>query len=293
MKALQQLWEIIRITGSFVKIRITAAVTATAFTGYIVFNGSFSIQLLPLLTGIFFLAAGSSALNHYQERDIDARMERTRTRPIPSGTVSPSRALLFASILLITGSLLLFLYFPPAVLFLGLFNFFWYNAIYTPLKRITAFAVIPGSVTGGVPPLIGWVATGGNIPDPEIIAIVLFFIIGQIPHFWLLLLKYGAQYESAGIPSLTGIFTSGQIKRISYTWIFAAVAASLLLPLHGLITSPILLTALFLGITMLAGIILRQELTVERPVGDKPAFIILNIFYLLVMVLMTLEAILY
>ena len=278
MKALQQLWEIIRIAGSFVKIRITAAVTATAFTGYIVFNGSFSTCLLPLLTGIFFLAAGSSALNHFQERDIDARMERTRTRPIPAGKVSPTRALLFAAILLITGSLFLLLYFPLTVLFLGLFTFFWYNAIYTPLKRITAFAVIPGSVTGGIPPLIGWTAAGGNILDPDIIAIVLFFIIGQIPHFWLLLLKYGEQYESAGIPSLTGVFTHGQIKRISYAWIFAAVAASLLLPLHGLITGPVLLTALLLGIILLAGI--------------KPAFITLNIFYLLVMVLLTLEAIL-
>jgi heme o synthase len=274
------------------KIYITVPVTATAGIGYVVHSGALSPSLLPLLTGVFLLAAGSSALNHFQERSTDALMERTRNRPIPSRQIRPGTALIFSLVLLAAGSTILFIYFPPVVLLLGLLNFFWYNAVYTPLKKITAFAVVPGALTGGIPPVIGWTAAGGFILDPSIMVIVLFFIIGQIPHFWLLVLEYGPQYEKAGLPSVSVIFSTRQIRRISFAWIMAVAASSLLLPLYGLILRPASIIVILAGIAALFSLMLRQEINGREP-GSKLTFVSLNIFFMLIMIMLTLEALLF
>ncbi len=282
--------KLIRIAGSLSKIRISLSVTATTFTGYFVCTGSMSPSLLPLLAGIFLLSSGSAALNHYQERKTDSLMERTKSRPIPSGLVSPGAVLYFTVISTITGSLLLLSAFPPLILLLGLFNFLWYNAVYTPLKRITAFAVIPGSVTGGVPPLIGWLAGGGHWADPGIVVIVLFFIVGQIPHFWLLLLRYGREYEMAGLPSLTTLFSPVQINRISYTWIVATAAVSALLPAQGLISHPALLLVYIAATAMLLMFSAYHNLSRNPESQHMSPFFALNIFYLLIMILLITDA---
>lgn len=276
----------LRIAGSLSKVRISLPVTATTFTGFTVYSGSLSPSLIPLLAGVFLLASGSSALNQYQERATDSMMERTRQRPLPHKLVSPSFVVLFSIILLISGSLILFLNFHLPVVLLGLLTVLWYNAVYTNLKKFTAFAVIPGSVTGGIPPVIGWIAAGGGWIDYRILLIVLFFVIGQIPHFWLLLLKYGKQYEQAGLPSLTTIFSNRQIKRISNVWIIATLASSALLPIYGLISSRFTVTAylIFAGLFFLLTILcsfLRQ-----KKARQNTQFTALNIFYLIIMVLL-------
>lgn len=280
---------LVRIAGSLSKAHITLPVTASTFTGYFVYTTSLTPELPLLLLGVFLLAAGSSALNHFQERRIDALMERTKNRPLPGKQVSPGFVILFSAVLLSTGSLLLFLHFSPSVVLLGIFNFIWYNAVYTPLKKITAFAVIPGSITGGVPPLIGWVAAGGHWLHPWIIIIVIFFFVGQIPHFWLLLLRYGKEYEKAGMPSLTGIFTPVQLKRISCYWIAAAATASALLPASGLISNRALIVVWLATIAML---VLSGLYHIKRKeaYGSRVPFMALNIFYLVIMILLSAEA---
>jgi heme o synthase len=277
---------LIRIAASLSKIRISLSVTATTFTGYFVHSAALSQEMIPLLTGIFLLAAGSSALNHLQERKTDAKMERTNSRPIPAGMVSPRMVFLITLASLISGGVILYLYMPVAVLILGLFNFFWYNGVYTPLKKVTAFAVIPGSVTGGVPPLIGWIAAGGQWNDTAITIIVLFFIVGQIPHFWLLLLRYGREYENAGLPSLTSVLSYSQINLISYAWIVAAVATSALLPAQGLITGPTLLMIYFTATTTLLILTAYSNLSRHGKSSYRLPFISLNIYYLLIMSLL-------
>ena len=105
---------------------------------------------------------------------------------------------------------------------MALFTIFWYNVIYTYSKRITAFAVVPGAITGALPPLIGWVAAGGGIFDKPIVFVEFLFFTGQIPHFWLLILKYGEEYKKAGIPSLTEVLSRTQIGRLTFTWVVAS-----------------------------------------------------------------------
>jgi len=219
------------------KIRITFAVSLTTITGYVLANGKFDTGLILPTLGIFLLACGSSALNHYQERDKDAQMERTKNRPIPSGRISETSALMFAITLSVLGSVLIYLGSGMLALQLGLLAMIWYNAIYTPLKKKTAFAVIPGSVIGALPPMVGWVAGGGSLTDPRALIIAFFFFIWQVPHFWLLLLKYGKEYEKAGYPSLTSIYSSKQIKYTTFIWTMATAVTALMLPVFGIVNS--------------------------------------------------------
>jgi protoheme IX farnesyltransferase len=219
------------------KVRITFAVSLTTITGYVLASGQFDVGLILPTIGIFLLACGSSALNHFQEKDKDAQMDRTKDRPIPSGRISANGALFFALLLSVTGSVLIYWGAGMLALQLALLALIWYNAIYTPLKKKTAFAVVPGSVIGSLPPLVGWVAGGGSLADPRALIIAFFFFIWQVPHFWLLLLKYGKEYEKAGYPSLTNIYSEKQIKYTTFIWTLATAVTALMLPVFGIINS--------------------------------------------------------
>lgn len=245
------------------KIRITFAVALTTIAGYLLANHAFDAGLILPTLGIFLLACGSSAINHIQDSDKDVLMERTRKRPIPSGRVSQTQALVFALTLVITGSAMIYYGSDFVGMQLGLLALIWYNAIYSPLKRKTAFAVIPGSVIGAIPPLVGWVAGGGSVFDPKALILAFFFFIWQVPHFWLLMLKYGKEYEKAGYPSITGIFDYRQIRYMTFLWTFATAATSLMIPLFGLIESNIITILLMISaiwlVVVFSGILKKRE----------------------------------
>lgn len=113
----------------------------------------------------------------------------------------------------------------------GIFTFFWYNGVYTPLKRKTAFAIIPGALVGALPPVAGWTAAGGDLLDGRIIMIAAYFFIWQIPHFWLLLMLYGNDYEKGGFPTLNRVFSPEQLKRITVMWLIGNVMTAMMIPL--------------------------------------------------------------
>jgi protoheme IX farnesyltransferase len=198
-----------------------------------------------LALSVFLLACGSSALNQYQERGIDALMERTRNRPIPSGIIRPPRALLFALVLLGIGLSVIEVTGGLKVLLLGMFAVCWYNGLYTPLKRKSAFAVIPGALIGAVPPTIGWVAGEGYFFSPKLWAMSFLFFMWQVPHFWLIMLNFGREYEGAGLPSLKNIFTESQLRRITFHWIFALAVSSTCISLYGLADAPFIQCSFF------------------------------------------------
>ena len=236
------------------KVRITFAVTLTTFVGYFMVDGKADLTLVWVLLGIFLLASGSAALNQYQEYHHDAKMDRTKSRPIPSGAISPMHGLLFSLVLSALGAYLLFWSSGIESMQLGLLALLWYNGIYTPLKRKTAFAVVPGSVIGAIPPLVGYVSAGGNVLDPQILAVAFFMFMWQIPHFWLLIMKNGDDYQKAGFPTISEIYNEQQLKSITYVWIAATAVSSLLLPLMNVLQSNILLILLSLSVlTVLIG----------------------------------------
>lgn len=232
-------------------MNITSFVTVTTAFGYIAASGKIDLMILPVLFGVLLLAFGSAALNHYQEKDFDSKMNRTKERPIPSGRISPNTVLKISIMLVLSGSLILILWTNLLALGLGLLNLVWYNFIYTILKRKTPFAIVPGSLVGAIPPVIGWAAAGGSFVDPQIIIIAFFFFIWQIPHFWLLLLVMDKDYQRAGFPTLTQIFNHEQLSRITFVWIISTAVTGLMIPLFGMVTELWINLGLFVSAALL------------------------------------------
>jgi len=270
------------------KIRISFLVALTSATAFVIASNGISISLFNSSLGVFLLAAGASALNQIQENKIDAMMERTMARPIPSGEIPVSAAWSVSIAVMVAG--LLFLLFSgllPAAF--GIFAVVWYNGFYTPLKKKSAFAGVPGSLTGAIPPLIGWTAAGGTIADPRIAAISIFVFLWQVPHFWILILTYGNEYERAGLPVLSRVLSQRQIKRIVFVWILSSASAGLILPFFGLINSVLISLILTAGTAYL----IFSGTKIFKEEGNEKYFPVLfrdiNIYAAVVMVLLMVD----
>ncbi len=274
------------------KVRITAAVSITTITGYLLNTTRLDPGLGWTVLGIFLLASGASSLNHLQEHSYDSQMLRTRNRPLPSGRITEQGAIAVTLAYSIPGSLLLYFGAGMQGMFLGWLAFFWYNVVYTYLKRYTAWAVIPGSLIGSIPPLIGWVSAGGSLLDPMVISIAAFFFIWQVPHFWLLIMKYGKEYESAGFPSLSRTMSQVQMGRMIFLWVagtaMITVAFTLVGPMNSMISKAGLwITSAWLIIAFMP--ILGQSLAKFKP---GRYFMKINYFVLFVVVFMCLDKLL-
>lgn len=243
--------ETFRILSELTKFRITSFVTLTTFLGYILFKKTVELDVVGVLIGVLLLSSGSAIFNQFQEREFDSKMNRTRRRPIPSGKVTPKIAFALGFIFSIGGLIVLLVGYNLLSALLGILALVWYNLIYTPMKRKFALAVVPGSLIGSIPPVIGWVAAGGYIFDSSILMVAFFLFIWQIPHFWLLMLFFDEDYKSSGFPTLTDYFSKSQIFRLTFIWMLSLGVASLAMPLFMLIDNPIfnyglLVTALWL-----------------------------------------------
>ena len=219
------------------KLRISGASTFTAAAGYVAYLRGANAGLVTTLLGILLLAMGSSALNEVQEHRFDALMPRTANRPIPRGDLTPARAAIIATVMAVSGFLVLLLAHNLTSALLGALALAWYNGFYTPLKRISAFAVVPGSLIGALPPAIGWTAAGGSIADPSVLALAFVFFIWQVPHFWLLVGLHAEGYEEAGYPTLVTLFGRPRLSRLTFTWTCGTAAACGLLPMFRVLVS--------------------------------------------------------
>jgi protoheme IX farnesyltransferase len=271
------------------KFKVSLFAAFSVSVGFVLARQGISREIILPVIGVFFLGCGSCALNQYQEREVDQLMARTQGRPIPSMKLLPSVALRTSLFLLFLGAFFILLQKNWIALGLGVFVLIWYNGFYTPLKRKTAFATVPGALIGAVPPVLGWVSGGGHPFDPSILAVAFFFFIWQIPHFWLLLLNFGKDYEKAGFPSLTKIFMPVQLRRITFTWVFATAVACLMIPLFGLVNFyGIRVGFLVAGFWLIwkAFMLLKSHHSEFSP---RPTFNSINVYVLLVMFLLTLD----
>ncbi len=267
------------------KMRISVFSAFAAAAGFLLAAPQGRGAIFLLIAGVFLLACGACALNEYQERDTDARMSRTRNRPIPSGRITPFRALFFSWTCTALGTTALLLAGFMTAALLGLFAAVWYNGVYTPLKKKTAFALIPGGLVGLIPPAMGWVSGGGLLSDPGLRALCFFFFMWQIPHFWLLLMDHGEEYEKAGLPSLTKVFSKAQLSRIIFSWIAAAAVSCLFLPFSGIVRTPLVSVLLFSASLWLVTQGLNL-LSLREPPVSVP-FRRINIYMLFVMTLLS------
>lgn len=254
---MNNIYKWLKLISELSKVKITIAVSFTTITGYVLAKQSFDSGLVLPTIGIFLLACSSSVLNHYQERKTDSIMERTRMRPIPSKRISSGFALGLAIFYFLVGAFVLFIGSNEIALGLGWLALIWYNFIYTPLKKVTANAVIPGSVIGAIPPLVGWVSAGGSLLNPDAWFIALFFFIWQVPHFYLLAIKYSKQYESAGFPSITSLYPNKILKKVIYGWVLATAISSIVLSFSGAISSKVSLYGIILSGILLSLVFLR------------------------------------
>jgi len=267
------------------RLKIMIPVSLTGFTGYFAFDPHFSARLLFTSFGILLMAISASVLNQIQEVEFDCKMKRTCNRPLPAHRIRPQQAFLFFLFNLITGLTIVYYAGNFRAALIGVITIIWYNGLYTYSKTITAFAVVPGAITGALPPLIGWVAAGGGPWEKPIIFIEFLIFSGQIPHFWLLILKYGEEYKQAGIPSLTDIFNQTQIKRLTFSWVISSVLAALFLCYFEIIQSPVII-----GILVIASsYILWHFFDLLRMQADKKPknySILLDSYFLLVILLL-------
>ena len=208
------------------------------------------LRMAHTVFGTTLIAAGTSTLNHYIERDTDALMRRTASRPLPSGQLQPREALLFGATLLVIGTIYLALASGALATLLGILTSAAYLCVYTPLKRKTTLATFVGAFPGAVPPLIGWVAARGTITvDAWILFAVLF--LWQFPHFDAISWVYREDYRRAGILMLPVVDPEGK-RTFREILVTAAllVPVSLLPAVTGLAGAHYFFGALVLGIML-------------------------------------------
>ncbi|GET24933.1 protoheme IX farnesyltransferase [Prolixibacter sp. NT017] len=286
---MKKLKDFISILTELNKTRITFVVTLTTLAGYVLANKHIDSNVILPMVGIFILACGSAALNHYQDRDKDALMERTKNRPLPSGRISERNVLLISAIEILAGTWIIYLGSNQEAAILGFMAFIWYNGIYTPLKRVTAFAVIPGSVIGAIPPAVGWVAGGGALLDIRLVVLTVFFFISQVPHFWLLMLKYGKEYEVAGFPSITSVMTPVQIKRAIFIWTVSTAIIGALIVLSGLVITTFFKIMVFAAAAWLIALFSRLLRKAYFDFNPFRYFMSINYFVLVLIIAMIVD----
>jgi protoheme IX farnesyltransferase len=271
------------------RLPLALLTTASAATGWVLAHGGFGAGVAVPVAGVFLLACGATALNQVQEREADARMERTRRRPIPSGRITPAAAGAYAALLLLAGLAVLGFGGGRVPAVLGAFSIAWYNGVYTPLKRRTAFASVPGGLVGAVPPAIGWVIGGGTLHDAPLLILTAFFFFWQVPHFWVLALMYEQDYRAAGYPVLADRFPPAVLYRLLLLWGAAALGTCILMPLYGLLRH----AGLYFSLTAVAVFLLMALALFARPPFDnarlRRAFTAVNLLAVAVMAILLIE----
>ncbi len=211
------------------KLPLCLMIALSAMFGFIMASHSYSLQLLYATLGVLLLASGGATWNSLQEIHFDARMERTRGRPLVKKELSPFKAKVQTFILLIAGILLLKAstnsYWPTLV---GGSGIILYNLVYTQLKSKTSLAIIPGAICGALPPYIGWLAGGGGVLSYKAFMLFCLLILWQVPHFFLVLLNYKKDYLDGVIPNILMIVKENSLRRIFITWIGALSAMMLI-----------------------------------------------------------------
>lgn len=235
------------------KPRITFLVSLTAAAGFCMASadGIDYLRLLNLSVGIALLCSGLSALNQYIERDLDGLMRRTEARPLPTGKLSPAQALMFGALLCVVATIYLALVINVLSAILGLATLASYLFVYTPLKTKTTLSTALGAFPGAMPPLIGWVATRGEISVEAWILFAILFL-WQFPHFLAIAWMYRDDYARAGIKMLPVVEPEGKVTSqqiVTYTVLLVPVS---LLPVAvGIAGSVYLVGAAVLGMGFL------------------------------------------
>ena len=255
------------------KLNILSLVLVATFLGfYLGSNGEMEYnKLLITLLGTALTAAGSGSLNHYLERDADKKMDRTRNRPLPSGTLTPLFAVLYGMALVVVGSVTLAYFVNLLTGFLSLLTAFLYIVVYTPLKKITWLNTSIGSIPGAIPIIGGWTAASNSISP---MALVLFGImyLWQHPHFYAIAWLCKNDYAKANFKMLPVIEESGSRTMRQIFWHLL-----LMIPLSFLPVIQGNLGIIYLvGVTIITFIFFLSALPLAKDRSNKSALLLLK-----------------
>jgi heme o synthase len=261
------------------KPRITTLVVLTALVGFVMASPGqlAAIPLLIVLAGTGLVAAGASTLNMVLERDTDARMHRTRSRPLAAGRMRTHGAIAFGLGLTALGLAALFSLSGPLPAAVALTTWFTYLFCYTPLKRRTSLSTLVGAVPGALPPVIGWAAARGSIDGGAFVLFAILFL-WQVPHFLAIAWIYREDYARGGLPMLPVVDAPGRLTgRQAVAHAFALLLVSLLPTGVGMAGRVYLVGALLLGAALL-GFSLRFALL--RSVSAARGLFLASVIYL-------------
>ena len=196
----------------------------TITTMYVAGDPSIGLVALTCLGG-YLSAGGAGAINHWYDRDIDAAMGRTASRPVPAGRISPRAALIYAFALQIASFVILATAANLLSAFLALAGFVWYTLVYTVwLKRRSPQNIVIGGAAGAIPPLVGWAAVTGSVAPA---ALYLFAIVfyWTPPHFWALSLLMKDEYARVGVPMMPVVHGEVETRRqiVLYTFLLTVL----------------------------------------------------------------------
>jgi protoheme IX farnesyltransferase len=267
------------------KSRIVLMVLITTASGFLFASDRVEPMLmLHALVGTAFVAAGTNALNQYVERDHDAQMHRTRTRPLPAGRITPRAALIFSSAIAVIGTVYLGIAVNWLTASLGAFTLASYIFIYTPLKRISTLNTLIGAIPGAVPPLMGWTAATNHIGVGGWIIFGILFL-WQLPHFMAISWLHREDYARGGFAMLAVRDTDGAAvarQAIFYTLLLLPVSlAPSLLGITG--------TVYFIGAAVAGAALLAATIRFDFDRSQRSArslFMISNLYLLTVMLLL-------
>ncbi|MBT8292001.1 MAG: heme o synthase [Eudoraea sp.] len=245
------------------KSRLALSVVFSSLAGYLL--GAYEvnpISLLLLAFGGYCMVGASNAFNQVIEKDLDALMNRTRNRPIPSGRMSANKAMTLAVLMTILGVVSLYILNPKTAMF-GAISIFIYTSVYTPLKTKTPLSVFVGAIPGAIPFMLGWVAATNNFGiEPGTLFMIQFF--WQFPHFWALAWMLDEDYQKGGFKLLpTGKKDKGTAVQIIMYTIWMIIIS--VIPAFGItgrlhLSIPAAVIVLILGLVMLVyGFILFEK----------------------------------
>ena len=260
------------------KLRVTTLIVVTAWAGFYMGAAksgvsSLSWTLLNALWGIGLTCAGSAALNEVLERGLDARMKRTRNRPLPAGRMDLATGLIAGVAATVLGSVSLALTTNVLTGILAFCTAVAYLGLYTPLKKVSPISTFVGAFPGAMPPLLGWTAIRGRV-EPEAIILFLIVFFWQFPHFQAIAWMYRDQYEAAGIRMLPVVDKGGQsVIRQMLSYCSALLPVSLMPSLLHMAGRVYLISALVLGLGFLYCVfrLARTKLPTTSPDSRKLA----------------------
>jgi heme o synthase len=238
------------------KVRVTSLIVMTAWAGFYMAAAksgvpSFSWTLLNALWGIGLTSAGAAALNEVLERELDAKMRRTKNRPLPAGRMDLATGILAGVIAILAGSVSLAFTTNVLTGVLTLATAVTYLTLYTPLKKVSPISTFVGAFPGAMPPLLGWTAMRGKL---EVEAVILFLIVffWQFPHFQAIAWMYRDEYEAAGVKMLPVVDKAGHsVVRQMLSYGSALLPVSLMPALLHMSGKIYTVGALILGIAFL------------------------------------------